>query len=95
MNTDNNAIAFIGGGNMASAIIGGLIRQGLAPTQIEVVEPWDEARARLQAQFSITAQPRGQRGARALRPWWCGPSSPRHSRKPQRRCAPMPPSACT
>ena len=65
MNTDNNAIAFIGGGNMASAIIGGLIRQGLAPSQIEVVEPWDEARARLQAQFSITAQP--QAGAALAR----------------------------
>jgi hypothetical protein len=50
-------IAFIGGGNMASAIIGGLIRQGFAASQIDVVEPWDEARTRLQADFGITAQP--------------------------------------
>jgi pyrroline-5-carboxylate reductase len=50
-----SAIAFIGGGNMASAIIGGLIRRGIAASQIEVVEPWDEARARLQSQFGITA----------------------------------------
>ncbi len=49
-------IAFIGGGNMASAIIGGLLRQGLAPSQIEVVEPFGEARSRLQAQFGISAQ---------------------------------------
>lgn len=32
-------IAFIGGGNMASAIIGGLIRGGTAPNQLQVVEP--------------------------------------------------------
>ena len=38
-------IAFIGGGNMASAIIGGLIREGLPSAQIEVVEPYEEARA--------------------------------------------------
>ena len=50
------ALALIGGGNMASAIIGGLIRQGVPPTQIEVVEPWAEARAALLQQFGITAQ---------------------------------------
>jgi len=49
-------VAFIGGGNMASAIIGGLIRQGLDATRIEVVEPFEEARARLAQQFAISAQ---------------------------------------
>jgi pyrroline-5-carboxylate reductase len=49
-------IAFIGGGNMASAIIGGLLRQGLAPSQVEVVEPFADARSKLQAQLGVAAQ---------------------------------------
>jgi pyrroline-5-carboxylate reductase len=58
--TDNTAlqqqpIAFIGGGNMAGAIIGGLLRQGLGPAQIEVVEPFAETRAKLQAQYGVIA----------------------------------------
>ena len=52
----SSRIAFIGGGNMASAIIGGLLKQGLAPAQVTVVEPFAEARARLKQQFGVAAQ---------------------------------------
>ncbi|HWI82772.1 pyrroline-5-carboxylate reductase [Ramlibacter sp.] len=48
-------IAFIGGGNMASAIIGGLLRQGLPAGQLEVVEPFAPARDKLQEQYGIAA----------------------------------------
>ena len=41
---------------MASAILGGLMRQGLPPTAVEVVEPFEEARARLAQQFGIAPQ---------------------------------------
>jgi pyrroline-5-carboxylate reductase len=43
-------LAFIGGGNMAGAIFGGLLAQGWPAGAVQVVEPWDEQRARLSAQ---------------------------------------------
>jgi pyrroline-5-carboxylate reductase len=46
-------IAFIGGGNMAQALIGGLLAKGHAPEAIHVVEVAAEARARLTSQFGV------------------------------------------
>jgi len=46
-------LTFIGGGNMAAAIIGGLIASGTQPTDIEVVEISADSRAQLAARFGV------------------------------------------
>ena len=58
-------ICFIGGGNMANALIGGLIRRGHAASDIHVVEPYQAAAERLRAQFgvSVSAAPDAHIGA--------------------------------
>jgi pyrroline-5-carboxylate reductase len=46
-------VSFIGGGNMAAAIIGGLVASGTQPADIEVVEINADARASLAARFGV------------------------------------------
>jgi pyrroline-5-carboxylate reductase len=48
-------ICFIGGGNMATALIGGLIGKGFAPAQISVVEINADSRAKLRQDFAVRA----------------------------------------
>ena len=50
-------LAFIGGGNMASAILGGLLKQGLAASQVCVVEPFADTAAKLQSDWGVTVLP--------------------------------------
>ncbi|PKM08539.1 MAG: pyrroline-5-carboxylate reductase [Gammaproteobacteria bacterium HGW-Gammaproteobacteria-4] len=47
------AIAFIGGGNMARSLIGGLIARGRAATSIRAADPNGESRAALAHDFGI------------------------------------------
>jgi pyrroline-5-carboxylate reductase len=46
-------LAFIGGGNMASAILGGLIREGMSPSQVTVIEPFAETAAKLKSAWGV------------------------------------------
>ena len=50
-------IAFIGGGNMASALIGGLVRAGRPSSSILVVEPFEAQRDKLAQAFGVIARP--------------------------------------
>jgi pyrroline-5-carboxylate reductase len=58
-------IAFLGGGNMASALIGGLIARGQDATSIAVIEKLAPARERLAAQHGVHAAERPDAAAAA------------------------------
>jgi len=48
-----NTVAFIGGGNMASALIGGLLKAGRSADSVLVVEPFEAQRANLAQTFGV------------------------------------------
>jgi pyrroline-5-carboxylate reductase len=51
----NGQLAFLGGGNMGRALIGGLLRRGMRPEHISVGESFAGARDSLAADFGIQA----------------------------------------
>ena len=54
---DNKKISFIGGGNMAQALISGLVSCGVKPSVITVADPSSEAREQLAAKGLNTVDP--------------------------------------
>jgi pyrroline-5-carboxylate reductase len=52
-NDPMTSLAFIGGGNMAGALIGGLIARGTAPSSIRALEIDPDRRRQLEAQYGI------------------------------------------
>ncbi len=53
----SDTVVFIGGGNMASALIGGLLQAGRSAASVRVVEPVAAQRDKLAQQFGVQAQP--------------------------------------
>ncbi len=46
-------ILFLGGGNMANALIGGMLKQGFSAADIHVIDPGTEARSKLSAAYAV------------------------------------------
>lgn len=65
----HDSIAFIGGGNMARSLIGGLVAQGRDPATIHVAEPVQPVREALQADFGVRVFEDGAQAAADAGTW--------------------------
>lgn len=63
------SIAFIGGGNMARSLIGGLVARGQAPAALRVAEPVPALRESLAADFGVAALPSATEAADGAATW--------------------------
>lgn len=64
MSTSASRIAFVGGGNMARNLIGGLVRAGAPSAHLAVAEPNADLRAALAGEFGVATHANGADAAR-------------------------------
>ena len=64
-----SSLAFIGGGNMARSLIGGLVTQGHAPASIRVAEPVAALRDALHADFGVAVFERAEHAVEGAITW--------------------------
>ena len=65
----NDSIAFIGGGNMARSLIGGLLQAGASPAQVRVAEPVPALREALASDFGVQVFPDAATAATGADVW--------------------------
>ena len=69
MTSSTTSIAFIGGGNMARSLIGGLLAQGLAKSAIRVSEPYAPTREALATELGLEVLTDNRRAASGSAVW--------------------------
>jgi pyrroline-5-carboxylate reductase len=65
----DSCIAFIGGGNMARSLIGGLVARGHDPARLRVAEPVAALREALTADFGVAGFPSAPEAADGAEVW--------------------------